>query len=1520
MAATSAPRARPGRAAAAAAPASTSLSLALAAAAGALLLAAPRAAAQSSNFGTYSWDRASSSIPTDARMAHQAASDFGTLVVSGGTSIAGKRDGDSVVYVISPAGGAGTAARAASEISVAANGIGGNLSLTSLVSTAAALVWDDALGANRANDALLAYSGVGENGALWSGLARMSLGTIPAWTALPASGANTARQQAAAVFLPRCNQTAAAAWTGCFVVFGGIVSTGLASANLLVNYFPGAPAPSVFSNYPFSLVTNVGVASFSRFGHTLVAHPDGMSAYLFGGTVTAGVTNDVYWLSASGFSAPLASELTDIALNKAVSGTPADPLASANASAVTDGVVTTTHNPASTPAQKATAGYNTCFQTNSNGTTAPYVMVDLGAPAAFAAVQAYTRTDCATVAGGVAGQLACLSNMQNYEIWAGSGASAYNALGNTKCTGAAADFAGGLTYVLCPQTSARYVFLVLPGVLRVLTVCEVQVLKAQPWTWRRLTGNQEAASGVGAAATFMTSGNAAMPGEAFRAVDGFKTNDFRSGSCASTSMTSSAVVPGGFQQWTVDLGDSYTLVSIALWPAIFFDAAGTTNLYPNRTNNWFVYAGASPTNALLNRLCQGPFSPTLGTAAVPASTTIACAVGARYVQIRRYSGPPLSPADNDDTVAVCEVSVTVAGLAHLPSARTGHAAAQFRGDMVIFGGIDANSRLLSDVYFFDMFTQTFLHNTPTPLGSAPLGRTRATLTVLGSSLLAVAGGSVGSDPTNLVDLLKFLPCAPYAPTGVATTYCTRDLMACQYTCTGGYVNNNPATNGWVVCRRDGTYWGLPTPCSILQASASNVLVTPVASPLSASITWSKVGTPTNFVVQAVVDPSYEIFDQFSGSALGALWTFYDPTASGAGGPGLNKVVVTNGQLSIGVQPTCDCVAGNSSASANCPVAYVTANPANLDLNNYVVETYVKLDPKTDAFSAYTAGIAIFDGVSKLVLFELGLNNDPVTSSPRVEWTSIAATSNQFSVMVDVPRSSGGVFMRIERSAKRTLGGWLASWRIFPNDAWTVIGTVATPANFFDPSIPISNLRAGLVARNSAGAVSTVPGFSTVKYADFGFFRLAGLTSTTLGRSAVVPSTTTTFTMTGLSAGGRYLVTVAGSSDGGITFGTAASSLPFLMPAAAVVSVPVPLIEVAKGLPAFSNPVALGSPSSPASLANDGNTNTTFLGSTGQPQCFRSVPVQLIPGTTSVTPANGLRWTVDLGWDTDVASVRIFNSATRPEYLSGFQVSVSNAPDGSADLACDMSSTPYNLTSAPYSANVSCGLHGRYVTVSTPVDPYSAANPQDMRLCEVQVFAPNSCPAQPVPVNGAIVGGNCAAGAPYFAECFMACNTGFEVVSGSEHSFCRGGSWTSAPLVCAPLCPEIAQQSNVETCTKTLAYDLFQGSAAAVQARWMPLDQRQAFGTFWFADGDAGTTPNTLQAAARLGFFSSMVSTPALARLCQVARARAAAQVRERDSPSATPVSLTLYSLSRSSCPRPRTSLSSLTTSLSHGRR
>ena len=1426
----------------------------------ALLLAAG-AAAQSLNFGTWAWDRASSSVPVVARTAHAAASDFATLVVSGGATFGGARDGSSTVFAVTGAGG--TAARAVSVLPAANNGVAGNLSLTSIESAASALVWDDAAGASPLGDALLAYSGVGENGALWAGLARMSLGAGAAWTALPASGANTARAQAAAVFLPRCNQTAAAAWTGCFAVFGGVVGTGLPSANLLVNYFPGSPAPSVFAGYPFSLAATVGTASSSRFGHTLAAHPDGTSAFLFGGTVAGSVTNDVYWLSASGFSSPLASELVDIALGKAASGTPGpDPIASANFSAITDGIVATTHNPAANAAQKATAGYNQCFQTNSNGTNAPFVMVDLGGPASFAAVQVYTRTDCNTVAGGIAGQLACLSAMQNFQIWAGSAAGAYNALGNTQCTGAAAnDFAGGLAYVPCSRTSARYVFIVLPGVLRVLTVCEVQVLKAQPWTWRRLSGSREAASGANSAAATMTSGNAASPGEAFRAIDGFKTNDFRSGSCASTSMSSSSVVAGGFQQWMVDLGTDYTLQSITLWPAVFLDAAGTTDLFPNRTRNWYVYAGYSPTNALLNTLCKGPFSPAIGAG----GSSVPCATSGRYVQIRRYSGPAASPMDNDDTVAVCEVSVTVAGLPNLPSARTGHAAAQFRGDMVVFGGIDANSKLLSDVHFFDMFTQTFLQNTPTPLGSAPLGRSRATLTVLGANLLAVAGGSVGSDPTALVDLLTFVPCTAFSPVGVQSVYCTRDKTACQYTCGLGYVSNNPSTNGWVVCKRDGTYWGLPTPCSIVQASAQGVTATPVASPPSVNVGWTKVGTPTHFEVQAVIDPKYEIFDPFplpttdviNPLAQDPQWSWYDPTASAGSLNGLNKVFMSKGSLSIGAQPTCDCVAGNSSASANCPIAYITNNPANFDLNNYVVETSVSLDPATNVFSAYTAGIAIIDSVTKLVQFELGLSNDPVTSMPRVEWVSIAAVANQFSVMVDIPRSSGGVFLRIERSATRTLGGWLASWRIFPNDAWTVIGNVATTANFFDPSMPIANLRAGLLVRNSAGASSSVAGFSTVKYADFQYFRLAGLSCATVGRAVVVPATTLAVSLTGLSAGGHYQVAVAGSSDGGITFGAAAPSASFTMPAAIVLPAPVSLIEVAKGKSAFSNPVALGSPAAPASLANDGNANTTFLGASGLPQCFRSNPVSLLAGTTSVVPAGGLRWTVDLGWDTDVHSVRIYNSATRAEFLSGFQVSVSAVADASADITCDMSATPVNLTSAPYTTNVSCGLHGRYVTVSTPTDPYNVANPQDLRLCEVQVFAPNSCPARPAPANGAVTLG-CGAGSPYLAECFQKCNAGYKAISGDEYAVCRGGSWDQPPLVCAALCPEILPQSNVDSCTRTLVYDLFQGSASAVQARWTPLDQRQTFGSFWFADGDAGLSPNTLQASARLGCDSNMV--------------------------------------------------------------
>ena len=1434
-----------------------------------LVLLAGGARAQSASFGSWAWDRASTSVPVDARSAHVAASDFATLVVSGGTTIGGARDGSSAVFAVTGAGG--TAARATAQLNASVNGIAGALGLTSVASAAAALVWDDAAAAPPASDALFAYSGVGENGALYQGLSRMSLGAAATWSRLTVSGAalGDARSQAAAAFLPRCNQTSAApSFTGCFVVFGGTLASGALSASLLVNYIPGTPAPATFANYAFALAPGFGTSPTPRYGHTLVASPDGTSAFLFGGTVAGGVTNDVYWLAASGFSTPTASELVDVALGRATSGAAPDSVASADISAVTDGVTTQAHNPRASNATAVQPGQNMCFQTASGGSTNPSIMIDLGAPTAFAAVQIYTRTDCASVAGGIAGQLACVSAMQGYQIWAGPSALGYSGVGNVQCAGAALDFAGGIAFVICPQSAARYVYLTLPGVSRVLTVCELQVLKSQPWTWRYLSGNAEAASGKASAAASMTSVNPVSPGEAFRAVDGFKTNDFRTGSCATTTSSGSAVVPGSFQQWTVDLGALYAVKTVTVWPAAFFDSTGTTNLYPNRTKNWYVYAGSSPTNALLNTLCAGPFNPAVGTPASPLSTALACSATARFVTIRRVQGPPASPADNDDTVAVCEVSVTVAGLAYQPSARTGHAAAQFRGDMVIFGGIDADAKLLSDIYFFDMFRQAFVPNAPSPLGSPPLGRTRASLTVLGANLLAVASGTAGSDPTALVDLLTFVPCAAITMTGVAgTPYCTRDKTACQYSCLPAYTNANPTTNGWVACRRDGTYYGQPTPCVLIAAGVVSVAATALtgANVGSVSVTWVKQGTPTNFRVTAAADPTYEVFDTFvlaAGSALPTpLWTWYDPTAGASGAPGLNKQFETGGSLVLGVQPTCDCVSGNSSASANCPFAYITTPPANLDPNNYIVETFVTLDPATNAFSQYTAGLALVDATTQLVQFEVGLSNDPFTALPRVGWATISATANQFSEFVDIPSSPAGVYLRIERSAARTLGGWMASWRRFPTDRWSNFGFVATTGNFFNPAAPASNLRPALVVRNSAGAFSTVPGFSTIKYADFSYFRFSGLACDDQGRGLTLPSTAAAATLSGLSPSGHYVVSVAGSYDGGLTFGPAASSPSVTIPAAATAGL-ASAVEVARGKSAFSSPVANGAPASPASLANDGNTNTTLLGAGGLPQCFRSLPVTQVTGSTSagataiVTPSQ-LRWTVDLGWDTDVSSVGIWNSASNSQYLTGFQVSVSMVADASRDIVCDMSATAVNLTSAPYFANITCGLHGRYVTVSAPAAPYNAVSPQDLRLCEVQVFAPNSCPVRPTPANGYVVSG-CAAGSPYMAQCVQACSPGFAPVFGDAVSVCRGGSWDQPNLVCAATCGELLPPANAGSCTNTLVLDYFTGAAAAVQGRWMPLDQRQAFGTYWFADGDAGAAPGVLQASARQGCNSHMI--------------------------------------------------------------
>jgi hypothetical protein len=162
----------------------------------------------------------------------------------------------------------------------------------------------------------------------------------------------------------------------------------------------------------------------------------------------------------------------------------------------------------------------------------------------------------------------------------------------------------------------------------------------------------------------------------------------------------------------------------------------------------------------------------------------------------------------------------------------------------------------------------------------------------------------------------------------------------------------------------------------------------------------------------------------------------------------------------------------------------------------------------------------------------------------------------------------------------------------------------------------------------------------------------------------------------------------------------------------------------------------------------------------------------------------------------------------------------------------------------------CVGTGQYVTVYLP------ASNVPLQLCEVQASIPgvhwngvchhtqrflvqawaaNSCPARTALPNINTVSGNCAAGAAYNNTCTQACGSGYVQVSGSATAKCQGSSWDQPSLVCQQACPTLpVDTSTGETCVRTLFNQKFSTSGVTtIQDMWMPMDSRQAFGSYWF---------------------------------------------------------------------------------------
>jgi hypothetical protein len=110
---------------------------------------------------------------------------------------------------------------------------------------------------------------------------------------------------------------------------------------------------------------------------------------------------------------------------------------------------------------------------------------------------------------------------------------------------------GGPQVVPTPGLRARFIWFVLPGPGRTLTICEVQAWQKRPWVWRQLSGLYNAAQfGTASASSTL---NGWGDGLALRAVDGLAANQLDNAQPFTYSHTTSNEVPGPW--WQVDMGE-----------------------------------------------------------------------------------------------------------------------------------------------------------------------------------------------------------------------------------------------------------------------------------------------------------------------------------------------------------------------------------------------------------------------------------------------------------------------------------------------------------------------------------------------------------------------------------------------------------------------------------------------------------------------------------------------------------------------------------------------------------------------------------------------------------------------------------------------------------------------------------------------------------------------------------------------------------------------------------------------------
>ena len=676
-----------------------------------------------------------------------------------------------------------------------------------------------------------------------------------------------------------------------------------------------------------------------RSGHAVVAAPNSSLVYVFGGTTAQGASSDLFVLSPFGFVDADVSEMTNVALGKFAMMSAADTrLSQRGPGAAVDGNTVTRMNEninlQSPVANISTCGCNLCAQSfatgsysaTADGSTGPWWGVDLGAPTQLDFLYIFTRSPFATGSGTYGSTFdypfGKSANPRVYATNTNTSAASPCEFGAASCpftsvgsgcpagTVAAGGFGGcslampsqlpegGPTVIATPGLRARYLYITLPGQLRILSLCEFQAWQRKPWIWRHLNGPYNAALFKYAwqSSTWASSSNrystGIVSGNAKFAVDGLLTNNL-----VSTSPTTMSLTARGRANsyWAVDLGQVTDVSSFVVYgnsdaaqPATsIYGAVWPSAQSQNQNLDFFVGDSADYT---FNAKCANPpaditpstirTAPTctsgssvvtpLGAPPLAACyVSFACPLRGRFVHVVKRAG-------DTGQVMLGELQVIANRLLDNPSGRSGMAVAAYAGCMVVFGGADSQGFRNNELRLFDMLRGMWLPLVK-PLGTPPIARAAAFFSLLPqdqtqpglpASAFALFGGFSNTDVLNDFSVLSVPPCAPLtssAALGIQSTYCVHGGSVCWVTC---FSYALPAANGAnpLVCQVDGSWRGVLPACSLPSAGAPTQVVATAFPSGIVSVRWTAptaLGFAPTLLAYEIGSVPSEVYETFA---------------------------------------------------------------------------------------------------------------------------------------------------------------------------------------------------------------------------------------------------------------------------------------------------------------------------------------------------------------------------------------------------------------------------------------------------------------------------------------------------------------------------------------------------------------------------------------------------------------------------------------------------------------------------------